>query len=98
MPLSTHSILRAAAWLSASILVVGCSSADSRAQAALGEYQTAAASNDMPGARRALLKLVQTKEDVSEYWAELGKVQATMGAYSDAYYAFTRAYELDRSN
>ena len=84
MPLSTHPILRAAAWLSASILVVGCSSADSRAQAALGEYQAAAASNDLLGARKALLRLVQAKDDVSEYWAELGKVQATMGAYSDA--------------
>lgn len=98
MPVPTHPILRAVAWLSASIAVAGCSSADSRAQAALGEYQAAAASNDMVGARRALLKLVQAKDDVSEYWAELGKLQATMGQYGDAYYAFTRAYELDRSN
>jgi predicted Zn-dependent protease len=50
------------------------------------------------GARSALLKLVQAKDDVSEYWIELGKVQAQMGAYGDAYYAFSRAYELDRSN
>jgi predicted Zn-dependent protease len=52
----------------------------------------------MVGARRALLQLVRAKDDVAEYWAELGKVQASMGSYSDAYYAFTRAYELDRSN
>jgi predicted Zn-dependent protease len=52
----------------------------------------------MLGARRALLQLVQAKDDVAEYWAELGKVQASMGSYGDAYYAFTRAYELDRSN
>jgi predicted Zn-dependent protease len=64
----------------------------------LGEYQAAVASNDTLGARNALLKLVQAKDDVSEYWAELGKVQTSMGAYGDAYYAFTRAYELDRSN
>jgi len=98
MPQWTHPILRAVAWLSASIAVAGCSSADSRAQTALGQYQAAAASNDMPGARRALLQLVQAKDDVAEYWAELGKVQASMGSYGDAYYAFTRAYELDRSN
>jgi predicted Zn-dependent protease len=98
MQVPTHPILRAVAWLSASIAVAGCSSADSRAQAALGEYQAAAASNDMLGARRALLKLVQAKDDVSEYWAELGKLEASMGEYGDAYYAFTRAYELDRSN
>src|SRR6478609_7090033 len=98
MPQWTHPILRAFAWLSASIAVAGCSSSDSRAQAALGEYQAAAASNDMLGARKALLQLVQAKDDVAEYWAELGKVQASMGSYGDAYYAFTRAYELDRSN
>src|SRR4051812_39482733 len=98
MHLPSHPILRAVAWLSASIVVAGCSSSDSRARAALGEYQTAAAANDMWGARRALLELVQAKDDVSDYWAELGKVQAAMGSYSDAYYAFTRAYELDRTN
>jgi tetratricopeptide (TPR) repeat protein len=52
----------------------------------------------MWGARRALLQLVQAKDDVADYWAELGKVQAAMGSYSDAYYAFTRAHELDRTN
>lgn len=98
MQLPTHPILRAVAWLSASLLVPACNSSDSRAQAALGAYQAAAAANDMFGARRALLQLVRAKDDVSDYWADLGKVQASMGSYNDAYYAFTRAYELDRSN
>ena len=64
----------------------------------LGEYQAAAAANDLVGARKALLELVGAKDDVADYWVELGKVQASMGSYGDAYYAFTRAYELDRSN
>jgi len=98
MQLPTHPILRAVAWLSVPFLVAGCSSSDSRAQAALGAYQSAAAANDMFGARRALLQLVRAKDDVSDYWAELGKVQTAIGSYNDAYYAFTRAYELDRSN
>lgn len=98
MHLRTHPILRAGAWLSAAFLIAGCSSSDSRAQAALGEYQTAAAANDMYGARKALLRLVRAKDDVADYWMELGKIQATMGSYGDAYYAFSRAYELDRSN
>jgi tetratricopeptide (TPR) repeat protein len=98
MPLPTHPILSAGAWLSAAFLIAGCSSSDSRAQAALGEYQTAAAANDMYGARRALLRLVRAKDDVADYWMELGKVQASMGNFGEAYYAFTRAYELDRSN
>jgi tetratricopeptide (TPR) repeat protein len=98
MPLPTHPTLRAVAWLSAALLVAACSSSDSRAKAALGEYQTAAAANDMFSARKALLELVRAKDDVPDYWAELGRVQASMGSYGDAYYAFTRAYELDRSN
>jgi predicted Zn-dependent protease len=52
----------------------------------------------MLAARKALLQLVRAKDDVADYWAELGKLQASMGSYGDAYYAFTRAYELDRSN
>jgi tetratricopeptide (TPR) repeat protein len=98
MPLPTHPILRAVAWLSAALLVVSCGSSDRRAAAALSEYQAAEAANDMWDARNALLKLVRAKDDVADYWAELGKVQASMGSYGDAYYAFTRAYELDRSN
>jgi len=96
--LPSHPILRALAWLSALVLITGCSSSDSKARAALGEYQAASAANDLPAARRALLKLVRAKDDVSDYWAELGKVQAAMGSYNDAYYAFTRAYELNRSD
>src|SRR5579859_3187175 len=98
MPLPTHPILRAVAWLSAALLLVGCSSSESRAKAALGEYQAAAAANDLLGARKALLQLVRAKDDVPDYWAELGRLQASIGSYGDAYYAFTRAYELDRSN
>jgi predicted Zn-dependent protease len=64
----------------------------------LAEYQTASAANDLPAARKALLELVRAKDDVADYWAQLGKVQAAMGSYNDAYYAFTRAYELNRSD
>jgi len=98
MHLPSHPILRAVAWLSVAVALTGCSSSDSRARAALSEYQTATAANDLPAARKALLELVRAKDDVSEYWAELGKVQAAMGSYSDAYYAFNRAYELNRGD
>ena len=98
MHLPSHPILRAAAWLSAAVAIAGCSSSDSKVRAALGEYQAATAANDLPAARKALLELVRAKDDVADYWAELGKVQATMGSYNDAYYAFTRAYELNRSD
>src|SRR5947209_20619405 len=98
MHLPRHNILRAVAWLSTAVALAACSSSDSRAQAALGEYQAATAANDLPAARKALLELVLAKDDNAEYWAELGKVQAAMGSYQDAYYAFNRAYELNRSD
>src|SRR4051812_19470923 len=98
MPPSVYLILRMGACLSALCLLAGCSSSDSRAQQALTAYQAAAAANDIPGARQALLQLVRAKEDVPDYWVELGKLQASTGSYAEAYYAFTRAYELDRSN
>src|SRR5947209_19236351 len=98
MHLPRQNILRAVAWLSTAVALAACSSSDSRAQAALGEYQAATAANDLPAARKALLELVRAKDDVADYWAELGKVQAAMGSYNDAYYAFTRAYELNRSD
>src|SRR6476620_3654198 len=98
MHVRVHSILRIAACLSAACLTVSCRSSDARAEDALGAYQAAAASNDLVGARKALMQLVSAKDDVPDYWIELGKLQASMGSYNDAYYAFTRAYELDRSN
>ena len=98
MRLPTHLSLRIAACLSVALLSAGCSSSDARARDALSDYQSAAAANDLVGARRALLKLVQAKDDVPDYWVELGKLEASTGSYSDAYYAFSRAYELDRTN
>jgi predicted Zn-dependent protease len=98
MRLPSHLILRAAACLSAVLLLGGCSSSDARARDALNAYQTAAAANDLVGARKALLQLVSAKDDVADYWVELGKLQASTGNFNDAYYAYSRAYELDRSN
>lgn len=93
-----HLILRVAACLSAACLSASCNTSDARAQQAMEDYQAAAAGNDLPNARRALLELVRAKDDVSEYWVELGKIQSSLGNYGDAYYAFSRAYELDRGN
>jgi tetratricopeptide (TPR) repeat protein len=44
------------------------------------------------------LTLVNLQEDVPGNWTELGRLQEAMGAYGDARYAFTRAYELNRSD
>ena len=97
MQFPKHLTVRVAACLLPTLLPA-CSSSDARAQDALGSYQAAAAANDLVGARKALLELVRAKDDVPDYWIELGKFDASTGDYNSAYYAFTRAYELDRNN
>lgn len=81
-----------------SLALGACNSAQSRARAAYADYEVAMAANDLLAGRRALQKLVATQEDVAQNWVELGRLEAKAGSYGDAYYAFTRAYELDRSN
>jgi predicted Zn-dependent protease len=81
-----------------SLLLGGCSSPEERARQSFSEYQVAAAAGDLFKARIALLQVVAAKDDVSAYWEELAKVQVELGAFNDAYYAYTRAYELDRTN
>lgn len=98
MPMPTHLIVRAAVCLSAACSLAACGSSDAKARDALNAYQTATAANDLVGARLALLKLVRAKDDVADYWIQLGRIQSSMGRNEDAYYAYTRAYELDRSN
>lgn len=81
-----------------SLSLAGCNSSESRAREAFSDYQAASAAGDLFAARVALLQLVAAKDDQPDYWQELGKVQIQLGAFSDAYYAYTRAYELDKSN
>jgi predicted Zn-dependent protease len=81
-----------------SVALAGCSSSESKAREGYGEYQAAIAAGDLLAARRALLEIVAVKDDDPAYWEELGKVQVQLGSLSDAYYAYTRAHELDRTN
>lgn len=84
--------------LSLSLFTSGCSSREARERDAYDNYQAAVASGSLPYMRNSLLALVAVRDDVAEYWMELGKVQIQLGSPSDAYYAFVRAHELDRSN
>lgn len=81
-----------------SVLLGGCESSESRAANAYNAYQTALAGGDLRTAREALQQLVQIKDDDPSYWEELGKVQLELKNFNGAYYAFTRARELDSGN
>ncbi len=84
--------------LSLTLFLSACSSREDKAQAAFDNYQAALATGSLPYIRTTLLQLVAVDDDNPQYWAELGRVQLQLGALPDAYYAFTRAYELERSN
>lgn len=84
--------------LSLTLFLSACNSRESKAQAAFDNYQAALATGSLPYIRTTLIQLVAIDDDNPQYWAELGRVQIQLGALPDAYYAFTRAYELDRSN
>ena len=43
-------------------------------------------------------QLVRIEDDNPTYWEELGKIQLQLKNYESAYYAFTRAQELDSGN
>ena len=81
-----------------SLALSGCNSREAQAQAALDRYEEAAASGDLVASRIALLALVAADDGKPEYWEQLGKVQVELGSFEDAYSAFSRAHELDRSN
>jgi Flp pilus assembly protein TadD len=82
----------------ASSLLVGCGSRDARAEQAFNDYESAMNSGNPLAAREALLKAVAARDDVAEYWEDLGQLQLQLGSLSDADYAFTRAHELDSGN
>ena len=81
-----------------SLALSGCNSRESQAQAALAQYQAAAAAGDLIASRAALLALVGAEDSNPDYWEQLGRVQIELGAFDEAYYAFSRASELDRGN
>jgi tetratricopeptide (TPR) repeat protein len=80
------------------LALTACASADKKAAEAAMQYEVAMAGGDAVGARDAMLRAVQAKDDVAEYWVSLARVQILLRQYADAYYAYVRAVELDRTN
>jgi predicted Zn-dependent protease len=82
----------------AGTLLAGCGLLPSKAERAYSQYQAALAGGDKNRVRAALVALASADEDNPDYWIELGKIQIEFGDYAKAYDAFSRAYEVDRSN
>jgi tetratricopeptide (TPR) repeat protein len=87
-----------AAALACASLLAACASADQRAARAAEEAQIALQMGNMAAARDALQRAVQAKDDVAGYWLELGRAYVALQQFGDAYFAYARAVELDRTN
>ena len=98
MNVPPKALSRAVLGLALALFLAACDTRASRSQAAFNKYQAASNAGDLVAARRALLELVAADEDVPSYWLELGKVQVRLGDYPQAFYAFTRANELNRGD
>lgn len=80
------------------LLLVACGSSVETAARAREDYQFALNAGDLVAARNAMLRAVQAKDDDAGLWLDLGRTQLNLGDISGAYYAYSRATELDRTN
>lgn len=80
------------------LLLAGCTSPAEEVAFARDEYQAAFDRGDYPAARVAMLRAVSVNDGSAELWTGLGRVQLALREYNGAFYAYSRAAELDRTN
>jgi cellulose synthase operon protein C len=80
------------------LLVAGCSSANERANEQAQRAAQLFELNDVNGSRMAALEAVKERDDSSEIWMLLARIEMARNDYAEAYRAFSRALELDRTN
>lgn len=89
---------RRAAVGAAILLIAGCSSAADRAASAAAQGQAALNDGNLGTAREAFSLAVQARDDDAQTWRSLGAVQLQLRRYADAFYAYSRAAELDQGD
>jgi tetratricopeptide (TPR) repeat protein len=80
------------------LCLAACSSANERANAQAERAVALLELNDLTGSRMAALKAVSERDDSSEIWMLLARIEMARNDLIEAYRAFARALELDRSN
>jgi tetratricopeptide (TPR) repeat protein len=94
-------ILRSRRWLSIygiGLLVAGCTSIDDKAAEQATAAGTAFQQGNLPAARIYINRAIDLRDDVSEYWLLLARVQARLGENAGAYKAYRNVLVMDRSN
>lgn len=76
----------------------GCASSAERAAQAAAEGQAAMDRGDYVGARESLSRAVQVDDDQAVLWSALGRALLALGDVGNAYHAYARVAELDRTN
>jgi cellulose synthase operon protein C len=84
--------------LAALFCLAACSSANERANEQAQRAAALLELNDINGSRMAALKAVSERDDSSEIWMLLARIEMARNDLIEAYRAFSRALELDRSN
>ncbi|WP_010217949.1 tetratricopeptide repeat protein [Sphingomonas sp. PAMC 26621] len=78
--------------------VAGCASKDDRAAAAAALAETAFQQGDLQGARQNIQKAIDARDDVSDYWLTLARIQLAAKNFGGAFDAYENVYQLDRGN
>ncbi|MBW8910468.1 MAG: tetratricopeptide repeat protein [Sphingomonas sp.] len=88
----------AAAGLGLLLALAACGSPQDRATKALVRYDAYYAQHDFLRARVEIRNAIREQDDVAEHWNKLGRVELSLSKYFNAYSAYSRALELDKSN
>ncbi len=84
--------------LGAALLLSACESRDHRAAEASARFAQAFAAGDYPAARIAISEALAARDDVARYWIDLGRTEAALNQYEQAFAAYQRALELEPNN
>jgi cellulose synthase operon protein C len=86
------------AFLLLALALTACSSVSERANEQAQRAVALLELGDLNGSRTAALMAVSERDDNSEFWMLLAKIEMARNDFVEAYRAFSRALELDRTN
>lgn len=93
-----HALIPIVPLLAALTLNAACVSKDRRAEAAAAQADADFQQGRYTSARQAIRQAITARDDVSEYWLLLARIDVTLQDYSGAFDAYQNVLQFDRSN
>ena len=84
--------------LAALFLISGCESKDQKASTAAAQADAEFQQGRFLPARRAVRQAIAARDDVSDYWLLLARIDMSLKDYSGAFDAYQNVLQFDRSN